>query len=256
MDDRLKLALELAQKAGAIIKDNFGKGHAAELKGDRSPVTLIDKQINSLVAESIQTAFPEDGLLGEEESYGKGSERYQWVCDPLDGTKAFILEIPVSLFVLGLAENGHMIFSVIYDPYANKMYHAVKGGGAFCNGQQMRVSPAKIDEGYALIGSESLVYAVELKKRARGTQPVPGTAYKCMMIASGRGIGMVYASADFHDIGPASLIIEEAGGKVTGLAGEKLDYNRDITGVIVSNGVTHDDFVDVVKQQVSSANTK
>lgn len=246
MEDRLKLAVELARKAGAIIRDNFGKTHKVELKGDMSPVTAIDKQINEFIAQSLQTAFPEDGLLGEEESYGTGNEKYQWICDPLDGTKPFILGLPFSVFMLALSENGSVLLSVVYNPYSDKMYHAVKGKGAFCNNEPIKVSSEKINEGYVLVGADSFSFAAELKKLSRGIEPVPGTGYKCVMLASGRGLGMINDSADFHDIGPGSLIVEEAGGKVTGLNGEQLDYSKEIGGVIVSNGVVHDYFLKIV----------
>ena len=245
MDERLKLAIELAKRAGAIIRDNFGKAHEVELKGDRSPVTEIDKQINKLVAGSLKASFPDDGLLGEEESYGTGSEQYQWICDPLDGTKPFILGLPFSVFMLGLSEGGKMLLSVVYDPYSDKLYRAIKGEGAFCNNKPIKVSSEQIDEGYALIGADSFSFAAELKKLSRGIEPVPGTGYKCMMLASGRGLGMINDSADFHDIGPGSLIVEEAGGTVTSLNAEQLDYSKEIGGVVVSNGVVHDDFLKI-----------
>jgi fructose-1,6-bisphosphatase/inositol monophosphatase family enzyme len=245
MEERLKLAFSLSKKAGGIIKDNFGKTHAVVLKDDASPVTEVDQRINKLVAQSLKESFPEDGLLGEEESYGTGHEKYQWICDPLDGTKPFILGLPLSVFMLALSENGKMLLSVVYDPYSDKMYHAIKGEGAFCNDEPIKVSSEKIDEGYALVGADSFSFAAELKKLSRGIEPVPGTGYKFLMIATGRGIGMINDSADFHDIGPGSLIVEEAGGKVTGLNGEELDYSKEIGGVVVSNGVVHDDFLKI-----------
>lgn len=245
MEDRLNTAKALAREAGAIIKDNFGKKHSIELKTDLSPVTAIDKQINSLVAETLKTAFPEDGLLGEEESYGSGSEKYQWICDPLDGTKPFILGLPFSVFMLALSQDGKILLSVVYDPYADKLYHAIKNEGAFCNDAPIKVNPERIDEGYALVGADSFIFAAQLKKITRGIEPVPGTGYKCMMLASGRGLGMINDSADFHDIGPGSLIVEEAGGRVSGLNGEELDYSKEIGGVIVSNGTAHKDFLEI-----------
>lgn len=245
MDMRLKVAMELARQAGAIIKDNFGKNHIVEVKADASPVTEIDKRINRLVLETLKNTFPEDGLLGEEENYGSGDEAYQWICDPLDGTKPFILGLPFSVFMLGLSQNGEMLLSVVYDPYADKMYHAIKGQGAFCNNEPIHVSNENIKDGYALVGADSFVFASELQKRARGVEPVPGTGYKCLMIATGRGLGMINDSADFHDIGPGSLIVEEAGGRVTGLRGESLSFNSEIDSVIMSNSVVHDEFISI-----------
>src|ERR1700722_2177012 len=122
MEDRLQIALSLAKQAGSIIRENFGKNHVIELKADQSPVTEVDKQINTLVANTLRDAFPADGLLGEEGNTGSGAEQYQWICDPLDGTKPFILGLPNSVFMLGLSEGGNILLSVVYDPYNDRMY--------------------------------------------------------------------------------------------------------------------------------------
>jgi myo-inositol-1(or 4)-monophosphatase len=158
----------------------------------------------------------------------------------LDGTKPYILGLKNSVFMLGLSKGGEMQMSVVYDPYENRMYHAVRGEGAFCDGKPVYVSEQRIDEGIVLLGADSYQYAPLLKQAAIAVEPVSGTGFKCMMIATGRGTGMINAVADFHDIGPGSLIVEEAGGRVTGLQGERLDYRRDIGGVIVSNGAAHE----------------
>ena len=245
MDDRLQTAIDLATKAGSLIRENFGNNQNIELKSDHSPVTETDKQINSLVAETLYLKFPEDGLLGEEESYGSGNEKYQWICDPLDGTKPFILGLKNSVFMLALSEDGVIMLSVVYDPHNDKLYRAVKGKGSYCNDKPIHVSQNTLDDGYMLVGPDSFKYAIDLKKASLGVETVPGTGFKCVMIASGQGLGMINDSADFHDIGPGSLIIEEAGGKVTNLQGEPLKYNQNIGDIIVSNGVVHEQLIKI-----------
>lgn len=248
MEDRLQTALTIAKKAGGIIYENFGKDHNVELKQDQSPVTEIDKQINLVVVESLRAAHPSDGLLGEESDSGTGTEQYQWICDPLDGTKPFILGLPNSVFMLALSEDGNILLSVVYDPFNDRMYHAVLGKGAYCNNTPIHVNLDTLSEGYAIIGADSIPYGAQLKKASRGIEPVSGTGFSLMMIARGYGVGKIQDSADFHDIGPGSLIVEEAGGKVTGLNGEKLLYNAEISGVIISNGVAHEELEKIAQQ--------
>ena len=125
------------------------------------------------------------------------------------------------------------------------------GKGAFCNDRPIHVTKQRIKEGYALIGADSFIFAPALKESALSVEPAPGTGYKCLMIASGRGLGMINDSADFHDIGPGSLIVQEAGGKVTGLQGKALSFNRELAGVIISNGVVHEDFIDIARRALS-----
>lgn len=247
LESRLQTAIELAHLAGPIILGHLGHPDKVEFKADKSPVTAADKQINDLVGRTLRDQFPEDGFLGEEGSHGSGRERYQWICDPIDGTKAFMLGLPNCVFMLGLAESGDMQLSVVFDPHARRLYRAVRGSGAFCNDQPIHVSNDKINEGFALLGTESLPYASALRAATRGIEPLPGTGFKCTMLARGAGHCFISRRGDFHDLGPGSLIVEEAGGKVTGLRGEKLKFNRPIgDGIILSNGVCHDDLIKII----------
>ena len=247
MDSRLRTALTLARQAGGIIRDNFGKSLGVDFKEDDSPVTAIDKQINSLVISTLKDAYPDDGVVGEEESASTGHERYQWICDPIDGTKPFILGLPTCIFMLALSEQNVMMMSVVYDPHTDRMYHAIKGEGAYCNGNRISVSNTSLADGFALVGSTSFRYAEALSKAARGVEPVAGIGFKCMMIASGQGVGMINESGSIYDVGPGALMIEEAGGRVTDLAGNPLIYQRKLPGLIMSNGVAHDALLRVVQ---------
>ena len=243
MEEYLRFAKNLAYEAGKVIIDNFDQDHEIETKSDNSPVTKIDKQINTLIAEAIAKTYPEHGLLGEEEDFGTGNEQYQWLCDPIDGTKPFILGIPNSVFMLALTENGQVLVSVIYHPFTDSMYHAVKDKGAFRNGNPIHVNDQKIKGGYVLIEASSFPYVAKIKQAGAVEEPVPGTGYKAMMLARGKGVGIIKGDADYHDIGPSSLIVEEAGGRVTALDGSMLRYDRPIPGVILSNRITHEDLL-------------
>lgn len=243
----LSFAKSLARQGGRLIADNAQHALSIQIKSDRSPVTQIDKQINTLVFDAIRSSYPQHGLLGEEENYGSGVEELQWVCDPLDGTKPFILGIPTSVFILGLMKDGHMQLAVSYDPYSDKMYHAVRGQGAFCNDQPIHVNNDALDGGYMLLETSSFPYVPALYQAGALEEPVPGTGYKCLMIASGRGVGLIKGNADFHDVGPSSLIVEEAGGKVTGLDGQPLRYDQPLTGAIISNGKVHQELLQIVR---------
>ncbi len=100
----------------------------------------MDKAINYLVIKSIKQRYPEHGLMGEEADYGSGKEELQWICDPLDGTKSFILGVPLTTFILGLAKQGKLLLSVIYNPFTDQSYYAQRGGGAFCDGEPTQVN--------------------------------------------------------------------------------------------------------------------
>jgi fructose-1,6-bisphosphatase/inositol monophosphatase family enzyme len=249
MDEYLAFAKDLARQGGKLIKDNFESGLDIELKADHSPVTQVDKQINSLVIDAVRTTFPEHGILGEEASFGSGSEEYQWLCDPLDGTAAFIVGMQHSTFILGLTKAGRLLLSVVYDPFTDRLYHAVKGQGAFCNDQPIHVSNQLLKDGYVLYDNSSIYLYEQLTAVGAILEPVAGAGYRAMLLASGRCSAIVQGKADNHDVGPSSLIVEEAGGTVTLFDGTVPRYDQPIIGgLILTNGSCYDELLSVVAQ--------
>jgi len=242
MENYLAFAQDLARQAGKLIKDNFGSDPQVKLKPDNSPVTKVDVAINNLVIKAVSKTYPDHGVFGEETNHGTGKEELQWLCDPLDGTKAYILGVPLSTFILGLTKRGTILSSVVYNPFTDQMYHAVKGGGAFCNDQPIHVSDASLSDGGIVILSESsFQYDQAIIEAGAQIEPLPGAGYRSTLLASGRCSGILQAHADFHDVGPASLLVEEAGGKVTAFDGSAISYDARITeGIILSNGVAHE----------------
>ncbi|HEY5152583.1 MAG TPA: inositol monophosphatase [Candidatus Saccharimonadales bacterium] len=247
MDDHLKFAKRLALQAGKIITDNYGGELQVRLKPDNTPVSEVDEQINEVVVEAVRLQYPEHGLLGEEGDLGDGNEEFQWLCDPLDGTRAFILGIPISTFCLALTQRGQALLSVVYHPFSDRLFHAVKGGGAFCNDRPISVNDQGLKGGYILLDVASYAFMESLEAAGAQQETVSGSGYEFMLIASGRAAAMIKNKADYHDVGPGSLIVEEAGGKVSALDGSELLYDKPIEGVIVSNGTVHEKLIEIAK---------
>jgi fructose-1,6-bisphosphatase/inositol monophosphatase family enzyme len=251
MDDYLSFAKDLVRQGGSLILDNFERTVLVELKSDNTPVTEIDKQINDLFIKAVQATYPEHGFLGEEADFGSGKEEFQWLCDPIDGTKCFILGIPQCTCILALTKQGQIELSVIYDPFSDRLYHAIRGKGAFCNDEPIHVSSQSIKGSYVLLEASSFPYVKGIKNLGGDIESVAGTGYKCVMLASGHGCAVIKTKGDvdFHDVGPSSLIVEEAGGKVTAYDGSPLRYDRSITeGVILSNSLTHEALMSITNK--------
>lgn len=249
MDDYLDFAKKLARQGGQIIKDNFDTNFEVELKSDNTPVTRLDTAINDLISRAIQKAYPDHGLLGEEGDHGNGQEDYQWICDPIDGTKAFVISAPLSTCIIGLTKRGQTQLAVIYDPFMDRLYHAVRGQGAYCNGQLIKVNQQPLPGGTVLVSESSFQFVPGLKVAGAQVEPLPGGGYRLALLASGRCSGCLQTQAAFHDVGVGALIVEEAGGMVTDINGKPYErYDRPLQhGVILSNGLVHDELVKIAQ---------
>ena len=134
MEEYLEFAKDIAYNAGKIIMKYFNSSNGASYKGDKTIVTLADKEINSYLISRVKEKFPEHSVDGEEEQFGKSD--YVWVCDPVDGTAMYARHIPVAVFSLALVINGKSAVGVVYDPFTDSLYTAIKGQGAYKNGEK------------------------------------------------------------------------------------------------------------------------
>ncbi|MGF7228696.1 MAG: inositol monophosphatase family protein [Candidatus Saccharibacteria bacterium] len=254
-DTLLQFATTMAQDAGDIMRDLFFEhDKGTQIKADNSPVTKADTEINQLLIERVNAQFPECGVLGEEASDRQTNQRDVWVCDPIDGTAGFILGIPTAMFSLAFVRDGVPIIGVAYDPFLDRMYTAVVGKGAFCNGEQLHVDPVPFNKA-TVVGPSTLKdldltreLFTDIQNKGAQIALIAGGVYKGCLLASGRLHGRLFAGGGEHDIAAVKVIVEEAGGKVTDIEGNDQRYDQRINGAILSNGTIHDELVASVKQ--------
>ena len=141
--DYLEFAKDVAKYAGKIMLKYFNQDNGEKYKIDKTIVTLADTEINSYLVKRVKEKYPNHAVDGEEEQFGKSN--YKWVCDPVDGTAMYARHIPVAVFSLALVVDGEPILGVVYDPFTNNMYSAVKGEGAYKNNQKMKVNTIELD---------------------------------------------------------------------------------------------------------------
>lgn len=253
-DDYLNFAKDLALKSGALIRQNFASGMNKNWKSDNTPVTETDLAVNKLVIEEIAKAYPEHGVLGEEESKESDSE-YTWVVDPVDGTVPFSHGLPISTFSLALTKEGESIVGVVYDPYQDRLFSASKGGGAFMNGDQISVSDKNTLDN-ALIDMEGGLKTKVLEMQLVESELVSLGAHvttlwsvilPTALVASGEFTATIFNNPKPEDGAAISLIVAEAGGKVTDLDGNEQKYNQPINGFVASNGHIHQQILDIIK---------
>jgi len=252
-------AIDIAREAGKIIKNNFVLGMEKKWKSDNSPVTETDLTVNELLLAGVKANFPDHRIRAEEKSDMKGTSEFVWVCDPVDGTIPFSHGIPICTFSLALTKNGESILGVAYDPFQDRLFTAVKGEGAHLNNKAIHVSKANRFKGSA---GEFEMYETayfnffELAKHLTFKEGVKlmkfsSFVYPSMLVAAGELAFSLFPGTAPHDAAAVKVIVEEAGGKVTNIFGEEQRYDQDIQGLIVSNGVLHDQLVKLAKELVT-----
>ena len=253
----LDFAKSVAREAGDIMQEYFGKKPDAHLKVDNTIVTIADEEINQLVIKRVAERYPAHDIDGEEASARRGSD-YVWVCDPIDGTAPFAMELPVSVFSLALVIDGQPEVGVIYAPFSDHLYWAVHGQGAFMNSKQIYVNK-KTFGGMTGMNVDwwpsaewdvmRVIHTLAYEKGAYVTAPGSAT-HAAALVARGEFAASVFAGTKGKnvDIAAAKVIVEEAGGKVTDLFGREQRYDQDICGAVLSNGVVHEEIVEAMRK--------
>jgi len=236
-------AVDAARAAGRIAMRYYRGGFDVTIKPDQTPVTQADRDAERAVVEILGTAFPDCGFLGEE--FGaKGSQERRWIIDPIDGTRNFVRHVPIWAVLIGLEEAGEITAGAIYNPVTDEMYSAHRGGGAFLNGERIRVSPiADLAQATFLHAGLGIVRKAGwwdgFARLIDGTlsQRGPGDYLGYALVASGKG--EIYAELDLKpwDLAPCKIVVEEAGGRFTDFEGRPTIYSGT---ALVTNGHLHD----------------
>lgn len=143
-EEYLEFAKDIAKEAGKIMLKYFNMNNDASYKGDKTIVTLADTEINSYLIKKVKEKYSNHSVDGEEEQFGKSD--YVWVCDPVDGTAMYARHIPVAVFSLALVVKGESKVGVVFDPFTNNLYTAIKGKGAQKNGERITVNDYELDD--------------------------------------------------------------------------------------------------------------
>ena len=233
----ITIATNLSQTAGAIIKDSLVLGQKREWKADHTPVTLVDKQINQLVIDTIHREFPTHSILAEEGSDLSRSREFVWVCDPIDGTFPFMHGIPVSTFTLALCVGGEPVLGIIHDPFMARLYLAAKGQGTTMNGHPIAPSKAQSIKdttiGVVFWQDNMDIFTPLLSQlTSHGGKIINlvSVAYMDALVAAGELSAVVYPGLSAHDSAAAKIIVEGAGGIFTSLTGEIDRYDQPVHG--------------------------
>lgn len=246
----LELAVALAREAGALQKERYETTLEIDTKSaDVDLVTEVDRACEALVVGGITRERPGDGILGEEgSSKDADGSPWRWIVDPLDGTTNYAHGYPRFCVSIGVERDGTREVGVVYDPLMDELYTATRGGGAFLNGRPIRVSPepalgrSLLATGFAYDRRDSEVDNLDhfgaFLKTARALRRDGSAALDLCYVAAGRLEGYWELKLQPWDVAAGYLIVEEAGGRVSGFDGGAPDPSGQL--VVASNGSIHD----------------
>lgn len=239
----LKVAVEAARLAGGILQDWSHRFTVSE-KSPANLVTEADFASQQAIYERILGHFPDHGFLGEEGlSETNGNTAYRWVIDPLDGTSNYVHHFPYYAVSIALEHAGELIVGVIFDPNRDEMFAAVRGKGATLN--ERPIGPTQVDElreamvmASLPIGADASNPAIQRFLRvlpvAQTVQRTGSAALNLAYVATGRIDGFWSSSLKPWDVAAGTLIVQEAGGRVTKMNGQIVEI--EISDLLATNG--------------------
>lgn len=255
MTRELEVAVTAAQAAGEVLRDGFGRRHEVRYKGEVDLVTEADEKAEQIIKEVLGEAFPNYGVLAEEGGEFEGHGDTRWIVDPLDGTTNYAHSLPIFAVSIALEKAGQVVLGVVHDPMSEETYAAECGGGATLNSQPIRVSDtdelvqALLATGFPYDRDE-IPAVLDLFGRfamlTQGMRRLGSAALDMCYVAAGRLDGYYERGIKAWDIAAGSVILEEAGGKVTDYQGHDLDLRGQ--EVVVSNGLLHPALVRVTNE--------
>ncbi len=257
--EELKIAIELAKKAGAYLQSNHGQRQPFTFKKTSSELSMdtrkgfqtkADLEAEEIILDTLKKKFPDDGFLSEE-SPPEGTERDRvWVIDPLSGTIAYIHGLENYGVYLALLFRRKIVLGVVNCPAVSSFFWAEQGKGAFLNGQRIKVSTTdKLED--SLISIEHKMFRLsddyprithDLVKKIRRLRVGESGGQELGYVAAGKTDALIKSRQPLYDYAAGKIILEESGGEFTDFSGNKTKISLDPeVGIdfVASNGRIH-----------------
>jgi len=253
-----RTATKAAKEAGKIILSYYSKNVNAISKGSTyNLVTKADIASENKIVSIIKDKFPGHSILTEESGEEIHKSDYCWVIDPLDGTNNFYHKFPMFCISIALYKKGKPLIGVVFDPLKKELFYAGKNEGAFLNNKKIKVSSSnKLSKSLLALGfyyerGSLMRKSLDQMKRffyedVHGIRRAGSAALDICYTACGRFDGYWELYLNPWDYAAGSLIIMEAGGRITDTQGQK--YSLMMKNIVASNGKIHKDMIRVLKE--------
>jgi myo-inositol-1(or 4)-monophosphatase len=251
---QLAIAIDVARDAGRFLIDRFGSALDVRHKGEVDLVTEADEGAEALIVEKLRHYFPDDRIMAEEGTGGSAGDAARvWIVDPLDGTTNFAHAYAVFAVSIALEVDGEVAVGVVYAPALNELFTAAAGQGAFLNGKPIRVSSTR-DLGQGLVCTgfpydrdlvrAALPFFERVVVKAQGVRRDGAAAVDLCYTAMGRFDGFWEQGLQPWDVAAGSLILAEAGGRLTDYRGGSFAVRG--AEIVATNGLIHEELVAVL----------
>jgi len=256
MDEIIEFAIMCALESGKIQRKYFQRHFNIQYKGEINIVTDVDMACQEKLISLISENFPDEEIISEEKSNNFHEKSKKWIIDPLDGTTNYAHGYPFFCTSIGYEQHGEITYGVVYNPIFNELFYAIKGMGAYLNGERLKVS--RIDHLTTSLLATGFPYDIRTNKRnnvdhflkflfkAQAIRRDGSAALNLSYVAAGRFDGFWEISLNPWDMAAGTLMVIEAGGMVTDFDGIGFNLYRD--EIIASNGLIHKAMVETIKE--------
>jgi myo-inositol-1(or 4)-monophosphatase len=245
----LQTAFRAAAEAATILRARSGAERVRE-KGRADLVTAVDEASERAIEAIIRDAFPDDAFVAEEFSATVASRGRRWIVDPIDGTANFVHGHPFACVSIAFADETGVLVGVIHAPFLGEIYHAIRGGGAFLNGEPISVSAVEdpsaslLATGFPFKNGKGATepyfrLVAEMVSSTHGIRRCGSAALDLAYVACGRVDGYFEIGLSPWDLAAGVLLVEEAGGRVSGWRGD-VEGPVDTGRILASNGKIQD----------------
>ncbi|MBA2251935.1 MAG: 3'(2'),5'-bisphosphate nucleotidase CysQ [Nitrospirales bacterium] len=226
----LEVLQQAVRQAGQQVLKLAAEGFETHIKKDHSPVTTADLAVNQILHDLLLTAFPHDAWLSEEspDDPRRLENKRVWVIDPIDGTKYFMRGVPQYAISVALVESHQPVVTAVYNPATDELFSAVRGMGAWLNGQPIHVTSGQDGRPVVLVNPSALERGIfRAIEAAAECRPMGSIAYTLALVAAGRADATLNLDGlNEWDVAGGVLLIEEAGGMVMDRNGSPLSFNQ------------------------------
>lgn len=252
----LRVATSAAKEAGRVQMEHLYHDHPVEYKGEFNPVTEVDRLCERVIVQTIRNAFPDHDVLTEESPFEGHGSPWRWIIDPLDGTTNYFHGFPFFCASIGLELEGEIKAGVVYIPALDELFSAEKGKGATLNGKRISVSRTDdLNQGFLCTGfpydvrdhtDHYLRFFREFLIRSFAIRRPGSAAIDLCYVAAGRFDAFWELKLHAWDVAAGSLMVTEAGGKVSDFRGSVFDIYSD--EIVASNRLIHDAMLRVIEE--------